>query len=127
MSTDGTFLLPLDRNGKRIRFGDTVEADRYRFEVSSFRIYRDGTVQVCGSLPPFCYDPKECVLVEPPFSERFKVGDIVGFDDSPVPMRILAWVPERDAYAVVSLSGDFRGSIYPIHEISAPRLVERTS
>jgi hypothetical protein len=122
------FPLPLDRNGKQIRFGATVEADRYRFEVSSFRFYRDGTVQVCGLLP-YGYDAKECVLVEEPFAERFKPGDIVaasrfgrfGGDR----FRVIGWVPERNGYAAVMLGEPW--TLASIRESDNPTLVERAS
>jgi hypothetical protein len=136
MSADDmfSFPLPLDRNGKVIRFGDIVDADRYRFEVTSFQYHRDGAVQVCGgvwsSKPAFVYDAKECVLVEePPFSERFRPGDIVtaarfgrlGGER----VRVIGWVPERNIYVCVRLEAMY--SVDIIRRDDNPTLLQRAS
>ena len=62
MSADDVFPLPRDRNGKVIRFGDTVEVNAHQIRVNSIRLYADGTAQVASLLA--AYDVEDCVVVK---------------------------------------------------------------
>jgi hypothetical protein len=125
VSADDVFPLPRDRNGKVIRFGDAVMTDRDGpVVIDAIKCYADGHVFVFGGEES--YHPRHCVVVEEPFSERFKPGDIVaaprfGGD----PLRVIGWVPERNGYAAVWLEES--RSLTGIYEPDNPTLVERAS
>ena len=132
MSPDDMFPLPLDRNGKVIRFGDTVQAvgDAGTFVVNSIRVFggcgaavygRDRAGRAASSAA------SSVEVVEEPFAERFRPGDIVtaprfGGD----PLRVLGWVPEHNSYATVWLN-EVPESLASIYLQDNPTLVERAS
>ena len=124
---DDMFPLPLDRNGKVIRFGDTVQAvgDAGPFVVNSIRVFGGGDAAVYGR-DRAGRAASSVEVVEEPFAERFKPGDIVTaprFGDNR--FRVIAWVPERNGYAFVML--DEPRSLVIIRESDNLTLVERAS
>ena len=125
---DDMFPLPLDRNGKAIRLGDTVQAvgDAGTFVVNSIRVFGGGDAAVYGR-DRAGRAASSVEVVEPPFAERFRPGDIVlassrfGGD----PLRVIGWVHERNGYAAVWLEESH--ALTGIYEHDNPTLVGRAS
>ena len=124
---DDMFPLPLDRNGKVIRFGDTVQAvgDAGTFVVHSIRVFGVGDAAVYGR-DRAGRAASSVEVVEEPFAEWFRQRDIVtasrfGGDR----VRVIGWVPERNSYLCVWL--DDRRFLVSIRESDNPTLVERAS
>ena len=128
MSTANTLPLPVDRNGKVIRLGDTVRFGDAggSFVVDAIKVFGDLSAMVFPFASVTGLDATRVEVVEEPFAERFKPGDIVAaprFGDNR--FRVIGWVPERNGYAVVRL--DELCPLFSIYEHQNPTLVERAS
>ena len=128
MNTDDMFPLPLDRHGKVIRLGDTVQFGNAggSLVVDAIKVFSDLSAMVFPFASVTGLDAVRVEVVEEPFAERFKPGDIVTaprFDGDR--LRVIGWVPERNSYACVRL--DESRSLAGIYLQDNPTLVERAS
>ena len=131
MSTANTLPLPVDRNGKVIRLGDTVRFGDAggSFVVDAIKVFGDLSAMVFPFASVTGLDATRVEVVEEPFAERFRQGDIVttprfgrfGGDR----LRVIGWVPERISYVAVRL--DETCSLASIYESNNPTLIERAS